>query len=66
MAQDDENEDEDNGDAGVDINELSDATVKLLRLLANLAINEQIGVQLANKRDTLKVTLFIVLLQISY
>jgi len=52
-----DDDDEEQDDAGVDVGELSDATVKLLRLLANLAINEQIGMQLANKRDTLKMLL---------
>ena len=35
--------------------ELSDATVKLLRLLANLSIEQSIGEQLAATPDTIQV-----------
>lgn len=35
--------------------ELCDATVKLLRLFANLSINESIGFALAKRRDSAKV-----------
>ena len=39
--------------------ELSDATIKLLRLLANLSIEENIGMALAEKTETLQVSIFV-------
>lgn len=44
-----------NDDDGTAEYELSDATVKLLRLYANLSINESIGYALAKRKDSTKV-----------
>lgn len=49
--------DNNNQDDGCAESELNDATVKLLRLFANLTINESIGSQLARRRDTSKMLL---------
>ena len=49
-----ENDQEDDGCAEADLN---DATVKLLRLFANLTINETIGFTLAKRKDTTKMLL---------
>ena len=47
----------DNDDDGCAEAELNDATVKLLRLFANLTINETIGQMLAKRKDTSKMLL---------
>lgn len=36
--------------------ELGEATVRLVRLFANICINEDIGVQLAKRKDTINVS----------
>jgi hypothetical protein len=49
--------DNNNEDDGCAESELNDATVKLLRLFANLTINETIGFLLAKRKDTSKMLL---------
>ena len=53
----DGSDDEGQNDDGNAEFELSDATVKLLRLYANLSINESIGYALAKRKDSTKVIL---------
>ncbi len=69
LEEDDEQEqNEDNNNAEQDASdrkmaeyELGDATVKLVRLFANLSINESIGEILARRRESLEVSIWDIL-----
>jgi len=53
----DHGSDDEGDDGGLAEQELGDATVKLIRLFANLSINESIGKTLAKRRDSTKMLL---------
>jgi hypothetical protein len=48
--------DNEGGDDEAAEQELGEATVRLVRLFANICINEDIGVQLAKRKDTINVS----------
>lgn len=52
---DDDDAEEEEGEDEAAEQELGEATVRLVRLFANLCINEEIGVQLAKRKDTINV-----------
>ena len=64
-VEDDENEDQDDDDEEsyeIDENaelELRDATIKLIRLLANISIDQTVGLAVGSKYENLQVSLFV-------